>query len=90
MKSKSQNYQPKQGVIETDLEDELVLLDPETREMFSLNSSGRLIWNNLATCDVSGLASVLREHFKVDNEQASHDVIQLIAELHKANLIIER
>ena len=39
----TRTYTLKPGVIETDLEDELVLLDPKTQGMFSLNATGRVV-----------------------------------------------
>lgn len=77
----------KPGVIETDLEKELVLLDPETREMFSLNPSGRLVWRALPEQPVAALATRITEAFDVSHERALEDVRRILAELREAGLI---
>ncbi len=78
----------KPGIIETDLEDELVLLDPKTQGMFSLNNTGRVIWHelkNAGTLEV--MATKLEQQFTVSLEQATIDAQVLISELEKAGLI---
>jgi len=77
----------KPGVIETDLERELVLLDPETREMFSLNASGRLVWRALPEHPVAELARQITEAFDVSHERALEDVLRILAQLREAGLI---
>jgi hypothetical protein len=42
------SYRANPAVVETDLPEELILLDPATREMFSLNATGRIVWRALA------------------------------------------
>jgi hypothetical protein len=77
----------KPGVIETDLEQELVLLDPETREMFSLNATGRVVWRALPEYPVVELATRITEVFDVSRERALEDVRRILAELREAGLI---
>ena len=81
-------FAAKPGIIATDLETELVLLDPESQEMFRLNQSGRAVWLNLGTRDVAGLVSALVDTFAVTPEQAERDVQALINELVAAGLIV--
>ena len=80
-------FKPKPGVIETDLERELVLLDPETREMFSLNATGRVVWRALSEHPVGALAARITEAFDVSRERAEEDVRRILAELREAGLI---
>jgi hypothetical protein len=80
-------FDRKPGVIETDLEHELVLLDPETREMYSLNATGRLIWRALPEHPVAALADRVTEAFDVARERALEDVRRILAELREAGLI---
>jgi Coenzyme PQQ synthesis protein D (PqqD) len=83
-----QTWTLKAGVIETDLDDELVLLDPKTQGMFSLNSTGRVIWHGLKNADsLESIAQKLEQQFTVTLEQAQADASALIAELKKAGLI---
>jgi len=79
-------YERTQGVIETNLEDELILLDPGSQEMFSLNESGRAIWRRLpATRDA--LVEMLLAEYAVARDQATHDVDTLLAALTAAGLV---
>ena len=78
----------KPGVIETDLGDELVLLDPKTQGMFSLNNTGRVIWQGLKNTEtLEMIASSLEQQFTVTLDQASLDAQALMSELEKAGLI---
>jgi hypothetical protein len=76
-------------VIVTDLEDESVLLNPRTQAMFTLNATGRVVWNNLETKDIDGIAAELESQFEVDFETAKTDASQLLEELTKAGLVVE-
>lgn len=79
-------YRPREGVIETDLDDELVLLDPDTQQMYSLNETGRWLWRRLPESP-KALAQGLAESFAVGLEQARNDVAELLAELREAGLL---
>ena len=84
----TRTYTLKPGVIETDLDDELVLLDPNTQGMFSLNNTGRVIWHGLKNAEsLEVIAQKLEQQFSVTLEQAQNDAGALIAELEKAGLI---
>ena len=84
----TRTYTLKPGVIETDLDDELVLLDPKTQGMFSLNNTGRVIWHGLKNAEsLEVIAQKLEQQFSVTLEQAQNDAGALIAELEKAGLI---
>ncbi len=83
-----QTWTLKPGVIETDLDDELVLLDPKTQGMFSLNATGRVIWHGIkSTQSLDMIAQKLEQQFTVTLEQAQTDTRALISELEKAGLI---
>ena len=75
-------------VIATDLDDELVLLNPATRAVYSVNGTGREVWNRLADpASVAELASALVARFAVDEATATRDVGTLIDELVTAGLV---
>jgi hypothetical protein len=80
-------YAPIPTVIETDLEHELILLDPVTQEMFSLNDTGRAIWRALPGCTVDDAAVALTRQFDVTLDAAIADVRALVARLLEAKLI---
>jgi hypothetical protein len=82
------SYRPNPAVIETDLAEELILLDPATREMFSLNATGRVVWRALVEGGGRALAIArLTEAFDVEPDAASADVDALIARLAAAGLL---
>ena len=83
----NKHYQHKEGVIETDLDDEIVLLDSDTRAMFSLNESGRLIWQALPESGTEGAVRTVVDNFDVSEEKARTDVDLLVDELLKAKLL---
>ena len=80
----------KAGVIPTDLQNEVVLLDPQTRLMFSLNATGRFAWQRLDDHTVTELARALAREFDVPAEQAAADLDALLRELLEAGLVSVR
>ncbi|PYE55653.1 PqqD family protein [Deinococcus yavapaiensis] len=79
-------YKPVEQVIVTDLEDELVLLDPSTQAMFSLNRVGRWLWQALPASRES-LERQLADSFGIDATTASRDVGAVLSALLQAHLI---
>jgi hypothetical protein len=80
-------YAPLPSIIETDLEHELILLDPVSQEMFSLNETGRAIWRALPGRTVPDVAAELTRHFDVAREEADAEVRALVGRLLEARLI---
>jgi hypothetical protein len=79
---------PHPEVIVTDLEDELVLLDPRSQEMFSLNRTGRLVWQALPARSIDGLIAAVAPTLPVDRARAAADVRALVRELQDADLVL--
>jgi len=65
-----------------------VLLDPETREMYSLNPVGRIIWRELSERTVGALAQQVTGVFDAAHDRALEDVRRLLAELLEVGLIL--
>jgi hypothetical protein len=80
-------YAPLPSIIETDLEHELILLDPVSQEMFSLNDTGRAIWRALPGRTVPDVAEELTRHFDVARDVAEAEVRALVGRLLEAGLI---
>jgi hypothetical protein len=80
-------YSTNPDVIETDLADELILLDPATQQMFSLNATGRAIWRALPAPGEAELAEAVAAQFEVTAEQACADVQALLRQLLDAKLV---
>ena len=75
------------GLIETDLESELVLLDPATQQMFSLNPTGRTLWFALREHPLRDAVAQVAEQFDVSLEQATADALALVGDLRDAGLL---
>lgn len=80
-------YARNPDIIETDLADELILLDPSSQEMFSLNETGRLVWRSLPDQGIEGVTDQLIDLFEVSPEQAEADVLDVVEKLADARLI---
>jgi hypothetical protein len=87
MEKPTGRYTAKPGLITTDLGSELILLDPGTQQMFSLNAVGRLVWQSLGEHDLAAIAGRIAETFETDTATALRDAEALVAELHSAGLL---
>jgi Coenzyme PQQ synthesis protein D (PqqD) len=81
------NYRHNPSVVVTDLDDELVLLDPVSKQMFSLNTVGRLLWLELPKQGLEGALEQITKSFAVSPEQARADAMALIEHLTKSKLL---
>jgi Coenzyme PQQ synthesis protein D (PqqD) len=81
------NYRHNPSVVVTDLDDELVLLDPVSKQMFSLNVVGRLLWLELPKQGLEGVLEQITKSFAVSPEQARADAMMLIENLSKSKLL---
>lgn len=83
----AQRYRPADGLLATELEHELVLLDPQGSQMYSLNGSGRLLWNALpATADE--LANTLVREYGLDAARAHADAAAWLGEMGARRLVL--
>jgi Coenzyme PQQ synthesis protein D (PqqD) len=78
---------PHPDLIETDLEQELLLLNPNDQQIFSLNETGMLIWRAIQNNTLSHVPSQLVEYYEVSLEEAQHDVLFLVIQLQDKGLI---
>lgn len=76
------------GIASRRIGEETVLVSPKTGKVFVLNETGSLIWE---MCDgkrsVDELAAYLAADFGILPEQAGADVLELIQELAKRELV---
>ncbi len=79
-------WQANPDVLATDLDGELILMHPGRSEMFSLNPSGRLIWQALPQTGAA-LADLLAERYGLPPEQALTDVTAVLDALHGRDLV---
>ncbi len=78
---------PNPEIIVTELDDELVLLNPRTQAMFTLNGTGKLIWQHLGKNTAEEIAVKITETFEIDLETATADTTALLESLEKSGLL---
>lgn len=79
---------PNTDVIATDLDDELVILNPATRALFTLNDTGRIVWRGIVEAmPIDAIVSAVVSEFAVEPEPARTDITRLIDELIAADLV---
>jgi len=83
-------FQHKPGLVATDLESELILLDPSTQEMYGLNATGRAVWYELPHHDLTVIAGRLAAAFEADATRALADVEGIVGALIEAGLVKEK
>jgi PqqD family protein of HPr-rel-A system len=83
---KKTRYVANEQVVVTDLGDELVVMTPASGKMFSLNNSGRTLWQRLPAT-VDELAEALCEAFEVSVEDAKADSDAWLAALTEVGLV---
>ena len=75
-------------VLTSELEGELVMLDPERSEYFGLDPIGRRIWELLAEpIDVPTIVDTLLDEYEVDHDRCSREVTELVDDLIDAGLV---
>lgn len=87
-------YRPSENVVARNIEDELIIV-PVTSgvgqkedELFTLNETGRVIWENLnGKLTLRQIISFLSKEYDADPETISADVTGLTGELLKRNII---
>jgi hypothetical protein len=84
---KQMAYTTNPDIIETDLGEELVLLDPRTQEMYTLNATGRAVWQAMPAGDAEAIATIVTAAFAIDHAQATLDVRALLNQLSGAGLL---
>lgn len=84
---------PAQHVVTTRLGDELVLLDVERGDYYTLNETAARVWELLASAGGAGLsadavAKSLTQEYATPASQLESDVRALIAEFSKSALVV--
>jgi len=78
-------WQANADVLVTALDDELVLMHPISNQMFSLNPSGRLVWQALPRTEAA-LSELLAAQYGLAADQAAQDVHALLLALQSRQL----
>ncbi|MGE3077102.1 MAG: PqqD family protein [Dehalococcoidia bacterium] len=81
----------KADVVARSAGDEMILLDLESGEYFTLNSVGAVIWKGLeAAMDLPALLSAVVEQFEVDEATAKSDIDEYIDSLISEGLVLRK
>jgi hypothetical protein len=83
-----QSYQPNPDVVAQRVQDEVVLVNLRTNEIYTLNKTAARAWELIAEgCDRSGVEAGLSEEFSVDEAEVGSELDSLLAELVEKELI---
>nr|NUR37995.1 PqqD family protein [Sphingomonas sp.] len=81
-------YQRAVDLMEADLGDELVALDPNAGECFGFNSVATSVWRQLAEPrSFEQLRDALLEEYQVEREQCAMELRELLANLAEQGLV---
>lgn len=84
----NQKLQVPEGIIQTELDDEVVLMHVESGKYYSLNAVGAVVWKYLSSPrTLSELCEVVVDEFEVDPETCRRDVEGLVEDLIGLNLV---
>jgi coenzyme PQQ synthesis protein D (PqqD) len=85
----AQRFRPHPEVVDTELEEqEVVLLHLESLRYYSLNLTGRRIWQGLKQgLSLQEISYRLQAEFEVEEDRAEHSVLALVAELREQQLV---
>jgi hypothetical protein len=83
-----QSYQPNPDVVAQRVQDEVVLVNLRTNEIYTLNKTAARAWELIAEGrDRSGVEAGLSEEFSVDEAEVGSELDSLLAELVEKELI---
>jgi hypothetical protein len=76
------------GLLDAEIDNEIVTLNIETGNCYGLNKVGSRIWSNLAApIQVSDLCTRLMSEYKVEPATCENQVLELLAEMRAEGLI---
>lgn len=83
-----QVFRVNEAVAHREIEGQVVLLLPEDYELYTLNNSGKLVWNGLLEGRTAGeMATQLAETYEISLERASADVAVLLRDLEARGVV---
>jgi hypothetical protein len=86
----SARYKQAENITWRRVENELVLLNLDTSDYFTLNEIGGIIWERLGEgATIEDIQDKICQEYEVTAAQANKDITTLIAKLRKANLLLE-
>jgi hypothetical protein len=80
--------QAKQGLVESLVLDERIMLDPDSGQYFVLKKTAVVIWSLIQTpLTVQELIDQLLEQYELSPQQAEKDVLDFLNNLHNKDLL---
>ncbi len=77
-----------QNFVETEVDDEVLLVDLDGGELFSLEGTGRAIWRLIdGARDRESIVDELSAHYSISRDELTDDVTAFLGELADAALI---
>ena len=76
-------------VVSTELPGELVLLDPASGRLFTLNETGVVLWTEIEH-GLDHVVEAVCARFEIDADTARRDLDELVDELSAAGLLVVR
>ena len=86
--NESAAFEPKKGLAYRKIQDEMVLVDPETNLLLRLNETGAFIWERLASAPFERIVQGLAETYEVSSTDAAADTQSFIDLLLEKKLIV--
>ena len=84
----SQHYQVVDGVLARPVDDTIVLFQPETERLLTLNACGARIWNLLTEgADVAQIIAQLAEEFEGPESMIQQQTVEFLAQLQGEEII---
>lgn len=78
-------------IIDSPIDDEVVMMDVDKGAYFGLDSVGSQIWEELAEPhSLDALAEKLTQTYEVSVEQCKQDIAPLLEQMVESNLLVER
>ena len=76
------------GVAHREIEGQVLLLGPDSPNLFTLNDTGRFLWARVVRgADEAALARALQRRFRLDADAALRDVRAFVAALEAHGLV---
>jgi hypothetical protein len=78
----------RRDVVWRDIAGEMVVLDLDSKVVMGLNDTGGGVWERLdGSTSLESIRQALRESFNVSNKEVWADLVELVTDLARANLV---
>jgi hypothetical protein len=78
----------REDIISRVIDDQILLLCPDSYQLFKLNEVGTRIWGLLDRYSkVDDIINCIRDYYKIDRDSALSDVLSFLNELSRKNII---